>query len=229
MPSVELMFTKGHIPWWIRDGKPNPSTTAEWKAKIKGHPSPARGKPRPWMIGNTYGHRLKGRPKSVEWKRKASLSKLGNRNPMKNPEYARKMARTKAGKPNPKMKEFWRLNKDAQITRMMVGAAKRRPNKLEQKLIGLIQENNLPFKYVGNWQFVLGGKCPDFLNINGRKQLIELFGNYWHTLKARETVEQRIDHFRQFGFDTLIIWQDELANESEVASRIRTFGGDKER
>ena len=100
---------------------------------------------------------------------------------------------------------------------------------LEQKLIGLIQENNLPFKYVGNWQFVLGGKCPDFLNINGRKQLIELFGNYWHTLKARETVEQRIDHFRQFGFDTLIIWQDELANESEVASRIRTFGGDKER
>lgn len=189
-----------------------------------------QGKPRPWMIGNTYGHKLKGRPKSEEWKRKASLLKLGDRNPLKNPEYARKMAQREMGKSNPKMKESWRLHKDEQVRRMMIiGAAKRRPNRLEQKLIDIIRKNNPPFKYVGNWRFVLGGRCPDFLNINGKKQLIELFGNYWHTLKARETVEQRVDHFRRFGFDTLVIWQDELANEDSVVLRIRTSGGDQKR
>lgn len=178
------------------------------------------------MIGNTYGHALKGRPKSEEWKQKARLSKLGERNPMKNPEYASRMALAKTGKPNAKMKEFWRQNKDKQIRRMMVGAAKKRPNRLEQKLIDIVQKNDLPFKYVGNWEFILGGKCPDFLNINGKKQLIELFGNYWHTLKARETVEQRLGYFKQYGFDTLVIWQDELKNGNAVAERIRAFGGD---
>jgi G:T-mismatch repair DNA endonuclease (very short patch repair protein) len=176
--------------------------------------------------GNNFGHLLKGIPKSEEWKRKASLSKMGSKNPMKNPVYARKMALTKTGKPNPKMKEFWRLNKDVQIRKMMAGAAKKRPNRLEQKLIAIIEENHLPFRYVGNWQFILGGKCPDFLNFNGRKQLIELFGNYWHTFKARETIQQRIDHFKQYGFDTLVIWQDELKYEAYVAERIKSFGGE---
>ena len=175
---------------------------------------------------NKFGRLLKGIPKSEEWKRKASLAKLGDRNPMKNPVNARKMALTKKGKPNPKMKEFWRLNKDEQIRKMMAGAAKKRPNRLEQKLIAAIEQNKLPFKYVGNLQFVLGGKCPDFLNINGKKQLIELFGNYWHTSKARETAQQRVDHFKQYGFDTLVIWQDELRNERNVVEKIRSLGGD---
>jgi len=176
--------------------------------------------------GNKFGRLLKGIPKSEDWKRKASLSKMGDRNPMKNPVYARRMALGKTGKPNPKMKKFWRLHKDEQIRKMMAGAAKKRPNRLQQKLIAVIEDNRFPFKYVGNWQFVLGGKCPDFLNINGKKQLIELFGNYWHTVKARETLQQRLNHFKQYGFETLVIWQDELGNEAKVVEKIRSFGGE---
>lgn len=144
---------------------------------------------------------------------------------MRNPVYARRMALAKKGKPNPKMKEFWRLNKDVQIRRMMTGAARRRPNRLEQNLIEIIERNHLPFRYVGNWQLILGGKCPDFLSTSSGKQLIELFGNYWHALKARETAEQRVEHFRHFGFDTLIVWQDELKDEASVAERIASFTG----
>src|SRR5712664_2723186 len=86
------------------------------------------------MPGNKYGELLRGIPKSEEWKRKASLSKMGERNPMKNPVYARKMADSKRGKPNPKHKEYWRLHKEEQLKKMMVGEHKK-PNKLELRLI----------------------------------------------------------------------------------------------
>lgn len=28
----------------------------------------------------------------------------------------------------------------------------------------------------------IGGLCPDFVNCNGKKVIIELFGDYWHDL-----------------------------------------------
>lgn len=150
------MLAKRRIPWWIKQGKPNPGRPPK-----KGFVPWSKGKPRPDMIGNKYGTILKGRPKSEEWKRKASLAKMGARNPMKNPETARKMAATKRGRPNPKHKEYWRLHHDEQLRKMMAGEHKK-PNKLEKQLIELIERAGLPFKYVGNWDFILGGKCPDF-------------------------------------------------------------------
>lgn len=95
-----------------------------------------------------------------------------------------------------------------------------KPNKPEQKVISLIDANHLPFKYVGNGEFILGGKCPDFLNTDGKKQLIELFGTYWHSLFD---VAERTDHFRQYGFNTLIIWEDELEDGDRVLKKIKQF------
>lgn len=115
--------------------------------------------------------------------------------------------------------------KEKKIREMLKNVTKK-PNELEQKLIKIIQENNFPFKYVGNWEFVLGGKCPDFLNVNGQKLLIELFGNYWHTVKARETPEERTNYFKQYGFNTLIIFQNELQNKNKIINKIKNFMGD---
>ena len=36
------------------------------------------------------------------------------------------------------------------------------------------------YRYVGNGELILGGKNPDFMNVNGQKKLIELFGEQWH-------------------------------------------------
>ncbi len=174
------------------------------------------------MLGNKYGYLAKGIPKSEEWKRKASLLKMGDRNPMRNPIHAKKMAASKRGKPNPKLGEFWKLHHDEQIKRMMVGEHKK-PNKLEKRLIELIDRNGLPFKYVGNWEFMVAGKCPDFLSTDGRKLLIELFGNYWHTVKARETVEERVERFRKHGFETLVLWEKEMDDDQLIVERIRQF------
>jgi G:T-mismatch repair DNA endonuclease (very short patch repair protein) len=158
------------------------------------------------MIGNKYGTILKGRPKSEEWKRKASLAKMGARNPMKNPETARKMAATKRGRPNPKHKEYWRLHHDEQLRKMMAGEHKK-PNKLEKQLIELIERAGLPFKYVGNWDFILGG-------------------NYWYTVKARETIDERVTRFREHGYETLVLWEREMGDEQLIADKIRRFCGE---
>jgi len=49
-------FHPGHIPWDL-------------------------GKERLDMVGNNYGHLLKGKPKSEEQKKKMKISKLGEKNP----------------------------------------------------------------------------------------------------------------------------------------------------
>jgi G:T-mismatch repair DNA endonuclease (very short patch repair protein) len=174
------------------------------------------------MLGNKWGYLARGIPKSEEMKRKASLAKMGDKNPMRDPVHAKKMAASKRGKPNPKLREFWRLHHDEQIMRMMVGEHKK-PNKLERRLIELINRNGLPFRYVGNWEFMVAGKCPDFVSIDGKKLLIELFGNYWHTVKAREMVEERVDRFRKHSFETLVLWEKEMNDEQLIVDKIQQF------
>lgn len=106
-------------------------------------------------------------------------------------------------------RERWQ-NKDYKdrTLKSMLEACQLKPNKAETKL-GIILNNILPneYKYVGNGQFIIGGKCPDFLNINGKKKLIELYGDYWH---KDDNPQNRIDCFKQYGFETLIIWEKDL-------------------
>lgn len=105
-----------------------------------------------------------------------------------------------------------------------------KPNKLEKLLNKLLQEL-LPNEYqlnVNTEVMILGGKIPDFVNINGQKKIIELFGDYWHSeevtgrTKKREE-QRRIDHFSKYGYQTLIIWERELKDISKVTNRIMEF------
>lgn len=95
-----------------------------------------------------------------------------------------------------------------------------RPNKKEAQLDNILKDLSLPYRYVGDGQFILGGKCPDFLNANGQKKLIELYGNFWH---QGENPQNRIDYFKQYGFDTLIIWEDELSNQAKLKEKLIAF------
>lgn len=96
-----------------------------------------------------------------------------------------------------------------------------KPNKPERLMTELL-DKHYPneWKFVGNGELILGGRNPDFMNVNGRKCLIELFGHYWH---QKETVESRIDFFKQFGFRTLVIWDDELRKPESVLVKVRDF------
>jgi len=95
------------------------------------------------------------------------------------------------------------------------------PNKPETVIMNML-ESICPgeFKFVGDGQVIIAGKNPDFININGHKQIIELFGDYWH---QGENPKNRIKLFKQYGFDTLVIWERELRTPSKVANRITNF------
>lgn len=96
-----------------------------------------------------------------------------------------------------------------------------KPNKKEIFLLKLL---NYAFpnewKYVGNGKVWINGKCPDFINVDGKKLLIELYGDYWH---KGQNGEDRINHFAKYGFKTLIIWEKELRNQNQVIYRINNF------
>jgi len=100
---------------------------------------------------------------------------------------------------------------------------RRKPNLIEELLTGLINWAELPFKYVGDGEVWLGNRNPDFININGRKQVIELFGDYWH---PETDVLDRTSHYNVYGFSTLVIWEHELnsiSSQLDVVGRMITF------
>ena len=51
-----------------------------------------------------------------------------------------------------------------------------------------------------------GLKRPDFVNMSGRKIVIEVFGTYWH---SEDEVEEKIRYYRKFGFDCIVLWDYE--------------------
>lgn len=95
------------------------------------------------------------------------------------------------------------------------------PNKKELLLENILQ-NLYPseWKFVGNGQVIINGKCPDFINCNGQKKIIELFGDYWH---KGQNSQDRINEFKPFGFDTLVIWEKELKNKPLLELKIKKF------
>lgn len=105
-------------------------------------------------------------------------------------------------------------------------AVRRKPTEPERKLSEIMERYNLPFKYVGNGKVIIDKLCPDFINTDGNKQIVELFGDYWHTGAVKRWGQfegGRIYHYAKFGFETLIIWENELSNESKVARKIKQF------
>jgi len=100
-------------------------------------------------------------------------------------------------------------------------SSKNKPNRSELQLLSILDSNFLnQWKFVGDGTLIIDGKCPDFANINGRKELIELYGDYWHSGEDEQT---RIKQFAKYVFRCLIIWEHELENEREVIRRLETY------
>ena len=101
------------------------------------------------------------------------------------------------------------------------------PNKPERNLQRIL-DSLYPseWEYVGDGKVVLNGLIPDFININGKKQVIEMFGDYWHGPRARnwrETELGRVMAFNSMGFACLIVWEHELDDEDSVREKVIGF------
>lgn len=115
----------------------------------------------------------------------------------------------------------WMNITEDEFYKMIFGAQKRKPTSIEWRIIQIIEKYNLPYRYVGDGEIWICGKCPDFIHL-AEKRLIEVQGDYWHT---EEEAKERGDFFKKYDFITLFIWQSEMKEmtDEEIANRIRNF------
>lgn len=196
--------------------------TEETKRKIS---ASKKGRPNP------HGSTGKGWKHSDETRKLISLKLKGNI--VRSDEYRENMSKAKTGIPmseeyKQKMRKYWSTrhdecvargklawNKGAKTDKMLQNMFKSRdikPNKIETIIMEILDEH-YPYEwsYVGDGTLVVGGKCPDFSRNHGHNHLIEFFGSYWH---QGENEQDRIEHFRKHGYETIVIWEHETDNKS---------------
>ena len=84
---------------------------------------------------------------------------------------------------------------------------------------------HLEDRFPGEWMYngdgsqgvVIGGKIPDFVNVNGKKEVIEVFGTYWH---GEDEVEQKIAHYKKYGFKCIVLWDYECYFVKDVEGKL---------
>jgi hypothetical protein len=121
-----------------------------------------------------------------------------------------------------KVKKLWEDSSwKKEIVKKIFKASHVRPNYKESVLDGLIQlVRPKEFLYVGDGSVIIEGKCPDWINVNGKKQIIELFGRFWH---PPEDEEKRKVYFSKYGYEVLVVWEFELSNFERLFEKIRGF------
>lgn len=113
------------------------------------------------------------------------------------------------------------------VAKTIAEILQRKPNKPERKLESILNKHfpNL-WEYVGDGSLIIGGYNPDYANCDGKKDVIELFGDYWHVKRVRrwpETELGRIMAFNALGFRCLVIWEHELKDEQAVVAKVKQF------
>lgn len=104
-----------------------------------------------------------------------------------------------------------------------------RPNKPEtyvQSVLDFLYPKE--WKYVGNGEVIINGFNPDFININGQKKIIEVFGTYYHSKEVlgrdnKEEEKRKSDRYSEYGYSTLVIWEHELKSPRKIVSKITKF------
>lgn len=194
-----------------------------WNAGIKGLVASAnKGKTWEEIYGQDKAHELRAR------RHLFATSQIGSRNPFFGKKHSmeskRKISQACKGRIS------WNKGLTTSDSRLLIAlkACHKKPNKKEKQLIEIIESQKFPFKFTGDGSVVIGGYIPDFTNINSRKQIIEFFGDYWHSkenIAWHQTELGRMMAYAQFGFRTLIIWEHELKDTEQVVSKIKQFTG----
>ena len=101
--------------------------------------------------------------------------------------------------------------------------------KPEQFLINLTNEKKLPFNFVGDGQFIVDTKTPDFIYTDKGNKIIEVFSDYWHREDIvkywHQTEEGTKKYYNDRGYNVLVLWEKELkkSNISNILERIQKF------
>lgn len=167
-------------------------------------------------------HPMFGKPRSEETRIKISEAKKGKRIPE---EIRVRMNRDKIGVPQ-SAKHRKNISESRKGYKPTAEALRKSlscssPNRQELKILAIL-DLLYPgeWKFVGNGQLIIAGKCPDFVNVNGQKKIIEFWGDFWH---QGEKPDDRAAVFSPFGYRTLVIRDSEMKKPENVINRIHAF------
>lgn len=105
---------------------------------------------------------------------------------------------------------------------------RRQKTSLEIKFEEIINKNNLPYKFVGNGQFFIERKNPDFINVNGEKIAIEVycrkhkgivsskdkFNIGYDENKLNEYKNKRQEIFNKYGWKVIFFDETEIKEDN---------------
>lgn len=102
----------------------------------------------------------------------------------------------------------------------------------ERKFEEICEKYNLPFRYVGDGQLWIGKEHlnPDFIENNGKKIIVEIFGDYWHSplinpnLPERATFKYRKECYKKHGFKAYFLWESDLKRPDAEQFVLYTLG-----
>jgi len=188
------MFKKGYIPWNAGTSKTKVSIVCE-------------------NCGKTVEKFLCGRNKVRFCSNKCAHEYMGAWN------KGKKLSNTH--KENLRLAHLGKKQSKEHIRKRL---RRRDKSSLEIAFENIIKKLNLPFKFVGNGDFILENKCPDFININGEKIAIEVFYRD-HKNKTRENglekwKEERLKIFNDNGWE-LIFFNETEVKEDVIKEKLK--------
>jgi len=172
------------------------------------------------------GNRAKANPADPKVKeRKAKLVSITSKKRWEDPEYVARLSRTQ----KVAQRKKWQ---DPEFVAKMTAAFNKKPTKPEQRLMDIFSKNLPQFEYNGDFRLevMVGGLIPDFVNVNGKKEIIEFFGDYYHSPEVigddwRRSELGKVMIYNSLGWNCLVIWGHELneSTDSEIVHRATAF------
>ena len=197
-------FKKGHIGYW--SGK---KFSIEHRKKLsdvhKGQIAWNKGTKFSEEVRQKMSFAKKGKKLSEEHKRKISEANKGKRPYIMTDTIRNKMSVNSA-------KFFLGKKRDKETIRKML--RRRLMSSLEIKFQKIVDEHNLPYKFVGNGKFFIERINPDFVNTNGEKIAIEVYYRKHKEQFRDKTIEEwkqeRLEVCKKYGWEMLFFDEKEV-------------------
>lgn len=112
---------------------------------------------------------------------------------------------------------------EANIRAKKSGKYNIKPTAPEKKLTEICSKHNLPYEYVGDGKYWVEKVNPDFVNCDGKKVCIEVFGDYWHKRSDQKIKDEKnLTILKKHGWQRIVVWESELKRlpEAEIVRRV---------
>lgn len=234
--DMKILFSTPDFKKKFKEAHNNPETREKRKIRMIND----------WKNPNSNYNSKERKEKSSKsqikrWKDPKEKEKVANtmKEKWKDPEYRERVISGNTGKKqsnetrkkiSEKIKAHWQNPEYAEnIIKKSLKSLLKRPTQLETAFCSFFEKNNIPLNYCGDGSLIIGRKCPDFVENNGRKIVAEVANKVDKTRSGRkynkwqEYEQERIEHFEKHNWKCLVLWDDELNDKKTLLGKINNF------